>query len=44
MSIHSAAYDTDFDLWTQGQAVLLRERTWHDIASEVLAEEAEKET
>ena len=37
----SATYTTDFNLWIQRTAQLLRERRWHDIDLEHLIEEIE---
>lgn len=37
----SATYVTDFNVWLQHTAQLLRERRWHDIDVEHLAEEIE---
>jgi len=37
----SATYTTDFDLWIQRTAHLLRERRWHDVDLEHLIEEIE---
>jgi hypothetical protein len=34
-------YETDFYAWTQQQAQLLRERRWHDLDLENLADEVE---
>lgn len=37
----SASYATDFNLWIQRTAKLLRERRWHEIDLEYLIEEVE---
>lgn len=37
----SATYTTDFNLWIQQTAQLLRERRWHDLDLENLIEEVE---